>query len=82
MMPFGGRGTGSPQPWDLPKRLARKEQLSSPGLLVSNPHAPRLSLFHQGLSPHPLGILSHPFLSVLSSLEYQHSLPTSLVRIK
>lgn len=66
--------------WGLLKLLGKEVAKSSPGLSVSNLNAPRL--FYMAHLPAPLGILISPFPLWICPLEYQHSLPTSLVRIK
>ena len=84
LMPFDKGASGSPRPSDLPKKLGKEvAEVQSSLLVISNLHAPSLCLFYQDLSPHPTGDFSLTLSSLnLSSLEYQHSLPTSLVRIR
>lgn len=82
MILFGRKETSSPRSCNLPKLLGKEVANSSPGLLVSNPQAPRLHLFYMACLPTPLGILVSLFPLDLRSLEYQYSLLTSLVRIK
>lgn len=80
MIPLDRRETGSPRSCGLLKLLGKEVAKSSPGLSVSNLNTPRL--FYMAHLPAPLGILISPFPVWICPLEYQHSLPASLVRIK